>query len=204
MFGFPSKEVVERLRNDYPAGTRISLISMDDPYSKLVPGDRGTVTHIDDGGTIHMRWDRGGSLGLAYGEDSFRKLTPEELSQEQKNTVSLRDKLWEKASKEQSEYMADLQKMTPEQIIESCYETVMREDILLTFEYECNSPQLSDEQVKALLKMKYPIDACYNAWQKSDVTYMDRIQETVDKFSEKEAEKEKENKKAKKKYEPER
>ena len=52
--------------------------------------------------------------------------------------------------------------------------------------------------------MKCPIDACYNAWQKSDVTYMDRIQETVDKFSEKEVEKEKENKKAKKKQEPER
>ena len=52
--------------------------------------------------------------------------------------------------------------------------------------------------------MEYPIDACYNAWQKSDVTYMDRIQETIDKFSEKEAIKEKENKSAKKKHEPER
>ena len=204
MFGFPSKEVVENLRKEYPEGTRLSLISMDDPYSKLLPGDRGTVKHVDDGGTIHMSWDKGGSLGLVYGEDSFRKLTPEELAQEEKNTVSLRDKLWEKASKEQSEYMAELQKMTPEQIIERCYETVMREDILLTFEYECNDPKLTDEQIKALLKMKYPVDACYNAWQKSDVTYMDRIQETVDNFSEKESKKEKENNKAKKKLEPER
>ena len=36
-----------------------------------------------------MSWDRGGSLGLVYGEDSFRKLTPEELAQEQKNNQSL-------------------------------------------------------------------------------------------------------------------
>ena len=85
MFGFPSKEVVESLRNEYPEGTRLSLISMEDPYSKLLPGDRGTVKHVDDGGTIHMSWDKGGSLGLVYGEDSFRKLTPEELAQEQKN-----------------------------------------------------------------------------------------------------------------------
>ena len=85
MLGFPSREVVERLRKDYPEGTRLSLISMNDPYSKLVQGDRGTVTHVDDGGTIHMRWDKGSSLGLVYGEDSFRKLTPEELAQEQKN-----------------------------------------------------------------------------------------------------------------------
>ena len=85
MLGFPSSEVVERLRKDYPEGTRLSLISMNDPYSNLVQGDRGTVTHVEDGGTIHMRWDKGSSLGLVYGEDSFRKLTPEELAQEQKN-----------------------------------------------------------------------------------------------------------------------
>ncbi len=89
MFGFPSKEVVESLRNEYPEGTRLSLISMEDPYSKLLPGDRGTVKHVDDGGTIHMSWDRGGSLGLVYGEDSFRKLTPKELAEEKQNAQSI-------------------------------------------------------------------------------------------------------------------
>ena len=89
MFGFPSKEVVESLRNEYPEGTRLSLISMEDPYSKLLPGDRGTVKHVDDGGTIHMSWDRGGSLGLVYGEDSFRKLTPKELAEEKQNAQAI-------------------------------------------------------------------------------------------------------------------
>ena len=89
MFGFPSKDVVESLRKEYPEGTRLSLISMDDRHSKLLPGDRGTVKHVDDGGTIHMSWDRGGSLGLVYGEDSFRKLTPEELAEEKKNAQAL-------------------------------------------------------------------------------------------------------------------
>ena len=89
MFGFPSKEVVESLRNEYPEGTRLSLISMEDPYSKLLPGERGTVKYVDDGGTIHMSWDRGGSLGLVYGEDSFRKLTPEELAGEKKNVQAI-------------------------------------------------------------------------------------------------------------------
>ena len=116
----------------------------------------------------------------------------------------LRDLLYQKASKEQEIYYEDLKKMTPEQIIERCYETVMREDIFLTFEYERSEPKLTDEQVKALLNMKYPVANCYDEWQKSDVTYMDRIQETVDNFSEKESKKEKENNKAKKKLEPER
>ncbi len=87
MFGFPSREVVENLRKQYPEGTRIALVHMgDDPYSTLVPGDRGTVKSVDDAGTIHVSWDCGSGLGLAYGEDACRKLTEAELVEEQENT----------------------------------------------------------------------------------------------------------------------
>ena len=82
MNGFLNSKVVERLRKEYPEGTRLMLLSMDDPYSKLVGGDKGTVTYVDDAGTIHMKWDSGSSLGLLYGEDSFRKLTDCELKDE--------------------------------------------------------------------------------------------------------------------------
>ena len=37
---------------------------------------------VDDMGTIHPQWDNGRTLGLIYGEDSFRKLTQEELEEE--------------------------------------------------------------------------------------------------------------------------
>lgn len=83
----PSREVVNSLREQYPEGTRIALVHMGpDPYSKLQPGDRGTVKCVDDMGTIFVRWDCGSGLGLAYGEDSCRKLTEEELAEEQKTT----------------------------------------------------------------------------------------------------------------------
>ena len=81
MFGFPSEAVVKSLREQYPEGTRVALVHMDDRYSKLVPGDRGTVHHVDDA-TIHVRWDRGSGLGMSYGEDSCRKLTESELAEE--------------------------------------------------------------------------------------------------------------------------
>lgn len=58
----------------YPAGTRIELISMDDPYAHLCEGDQGTVVGVDDAGQIMMKWDRGGSLSLIPGEDSFRRV----------------------------------------------------------------------------------------------------------------------------------
>lgn len=73
MFGI-SDAVIERLKREYPAGTRVELVSMNDEYRKLKPGEKGTVIGVDDIGTIHVNWDCGSSLGVAYGEDKCRKL----------------------------------------------------------------------------------------------------------------------------------
>lgn len=73
MFGI-SRETVERLKREYPAGTRVELVSMNDDYRKLKPGEHGTVIGVDDIGTIHVNWDCGSSLGVAYGEDKCKKL----------------------------------------------------------------------------------------------------------------------------------
>ncbi len=70
---FPSKEIVEMLRKQYPAGTRVELVRMNDQYSKLIPGDRGTVDFVDDTGTIFCTWDKGSTLGVVYGEDLVKK-----------------------------------------------------------------------------------------------------------------------------------
>ena len=74
MFRMPTEKEIMRIRTLYPAGTRIVLISMDDPYTTLKPGDTGTVQGVDDAGQIMMRWDKGGSLSLIPGEDSFRRV----------------------------------------------------------------------------------------------------------------------------------
>ena len=74
MKGFPSKEIVEQLKKQYPTGTRVELVSMRDPYSKLKPGDRGTVSMVDDISTVFVRWDSGSGLGIVYGEDRIRKI----------------------------------------------------------------------------------------------------------------------------------
>ena len=69
------KEVLLSLRNRYPKGTRVELVSMDDPYNtKLIPGCQGTVVSVDSIGTIHVVWDCGSSLGIVYGVDSCRKV----------------------------------------------------------------------------------------------------------------------------------
>lgn len=68
------KYQLEALRNSYPVGTRIELISMDDPYTKLTSGSQGTVTMIDSIGTVFVNWDCGSTLGLVYGEDHYKKI----------------------------------------------------------------------------------------------------------------------------------
>ncbi|MBP7278749.1 MAG: DUF4314 domain-containing protein [Sedimentibacter sp.] len=66
-------ELLKQLKANYPPGTRVILERMNDPYTKLQPGDKGRVISVDDIGTIHVSWDCGSSLGVVYGEDKCKK-----------------------------------------------------------------------------------------------------------------------------------
>ena len=71
--GFPSKEIVKRVRSQYPAGTRVVLVRMDDVQAPPI-GTKGTVTGVDDTASIMVKWDNGSHLSVVYGEDLCRKL----------------------------------------------------------------------------------------------------------------------------------
>lgn len=72
MFGV-DKDTLKRLRNEFPVGCTVELVRMDDlrapPY-----GTKGTVLHVDDIGTVHVKWANGSSLGAAYGDDIIRRI----------------------------------------------------------------------------------------------------------------------------------
>ena len=84
---FPSREQVEAIRKNYPPDTRIMLNNMNDPYSPVESGTRGTLRYVDDSGQLGVVWDNGRSLSLIPGEDSFRKLTQQEIIQEQRMKI---------------------------------------------------------------------------------------------------------------------
>ena len=50
---------------------QIRLTDTPDPHTRLRPGDTGTVLHVDDLGTVHVRWDNGSTLGLVPGVDEW-------------------------------------------------------------------------------------------------------------------------------------
>jgi len=69
----PSRKIVERVRQEYPAGTRVELLRMEDVQAPPL-GTKGTVLGVDDTGSLLMRWDNGSGLNVVYGEDLVRKL----------------------------------------------------------------------------------------------------------------------------------
>ena len=67
------------VRRQYPAGTRVELVRMDDRQAPP-PGTKGTVLGVDDTGSLLMRWDNGSGLNVVYGEDIVRIITaPDEV-----------------------------------------------------------------------------------------------------------------------------
>lgn len=73
----------EQYKAAYPPGTRIVLLHMGNDPRPVEDTVRGTVTAVDDIGTLHCAFDNGRALGIVPGEDSFRKLTDVELAEEQ-------------------------------------------------------------------------------------------------------------------------
>ena len=68
---FMTQKQVERIRNQYPPGTRMCCDYMPDDPKPIESGTLGTVVGVDDAGQIMMKWDNGRTLSLIPGVDSF-------------------------------------------------------------------------------------------------------------------------------------
>lgn len=65
--------IIESLKKQFPVGSRVELIKMDDKQAPPI-GTRGTVKGVDDIGSIMVAWDNGSSLNVIYGEDECKVL----------------------------------------------------------------------------------------------------------------------------------
>jgi len=78
-------EKIKLYRLQYPKGTKIELINMDDPYRDMPAGLKGIVDHVDDACQIHCDWENGSGLALIPGVDEFRIVREQE--QDEKNDL---------------------------------------------------------------------------------------------------------------------
>ena len=155
---------VERVRRQYPVGTRIQLHRLCNNERDMPPGLCGTVVGVDDQPSLLMKWDNGRGLSLMPFEDSFTVI------QEQQHGT-LDEQLYDKLSQEQDTFRKELLALPPEQILDKAWEYLVREDILLAMEYN----ELEDEQAQALLELPDAMsDLCDTVKEKDS-----RQQETI-------------------------
>lgn len=69
-----TQEEIQNIKETYTKGTKVQLIKMYDLTNPVSSGTKGVIDHIDDGGTIHVNWETGSSLGLVVGIDEFKIL----------------------------------------------------------------------------------------------------------------------------------
>lgn len=74
---FPSKEIVEQIRRQFPVGCRVALLRMDDVQAPPI-GTKGTVIGVDDTASIMVNWDNGSGLNVVYGEDLCKVVSDNE------------------------------------------------------------------------------------------------------------------------------
>lgn len=74
---FATEKELKRLRQEYPAGCRIVLDEMNDPYRKMPAGLQGICQGVDDAGNVMVSWDNGSSLNIAYGADKCHRVVSE-------------------------------------------------------------------------------------------------------------------------------
>ena len=60
----------EELLKQYPVGSRVRLLKMDDIQAPPI-GSLGTVKGVDDILSILVSWDNGSGLNVVYGEDQI-------------------------------------------------------------------------------------------------------------------------------------
>ncbi|MCD7810308.1 MAG: DUF4314 domain-containing protein [Ruminococcus sp.] len=70
---FPNKDQIEKIRQEYPVGTKVRLIEMDDKQAPPV-GTVGVVEFVDDIGSVHTHWENGSGLAFIPEIDMVQKL----------------------------------------------------------------------------------------------------------------------------------
>ena len=65
--------IAAQLRTQYPVGTPVRLIYMNDPQAPPI-GTTGIVDYIDDMATVFVKWKTGSHLGVVYDVDKIEKV----------------------------------------------------------------------------------------------------------------------------------
>lgn len=95
----------------------------------------------------------------------------------QDNEKKLREQLWKKATKEFENFKNEQLNETKENIFDNAYKITMLNDFTDMCDPECSC--LSLDEVKTLLKEKYPVHTLYYYYQKTDAGSISDLYEAI-------------------------
>lgn len=90
--------------------------------------------------------------------------------------IDYNDVLYEKALAEFSALLEELQRSTPEEVIDRAYEKVIKQDFLSVCEYR----ELEQDKARALSRTDCPLSEMYGRWLKNDMSYMEMLETTAE------------------------
>ena len=88
----------------------------------------------------------------------------------------LRTKLFQQMAAAQAKYRAWLLTQPPNVVLDHACAYTVREDIVM----EMSVLELSEAQVKALLKSHNPLADIYNEWNKTETHHMDDVRDVIE------------------------
>ena len=91
----------------------------------------------------------------------------------------LNTKLYQKMFDEQERYRDRLLSMSLAEVLDHAYEYTIREDLLLSMEYN----DLADGQAKALLKRDEPLKELFARFESRETAHMDTVWDTVETYA---------------------
>ena len=91
-------------------------------------------------------------------------------------TEELNTQLYEKMFAEQEKYRQWLLTQPSDEILKHAYEFTIREDILLSLEYN----ELPAKQAKALLKSPCPLNDIFRTWDRMETGHMQNIFDAIE------------------------
>ena len=96
------------------------------------------------------------------------------MTEEELNT-----QLYERMFEEQERFHDELLGMSPQDILDNAYKYVMREDLLLSLEYN----DLSEKQCRALLKSETPLADLFERWENHEGSHMEEVWGVIESYA---------------------
>lgn len=93
------------------------------------------------------------------------------------NDMEIRQELYSKMEKEYNSFIEKLKTLSPEEIIKSAYEKVIKEEILGEFYPEYEHYDIG--KIRALNKTKEPLDELYQGWMDCDLGIHQVLEDSI-------------------------